>query len=471
MSNARAIVGYVEEILLSRQSASDAPLIVSVSGIRGVIGKSLTPGVVTDFAAAYGSRVAGETVVLSRDGRASGPMFRHAAIAGLLSVGCRVADVGISATPSCGYYVRATGAAGAIQITASHNPPEWNGLKLFRPEGFIVGPEVGQQIADAYQRGDIRYADHSGILQAELVPDPHRPHLNKVCSLIDVGAVRSRKFRVVLDANHASGAIFGPRLLESLGCEVEVLGSEPNGQFEHPPEPLAQNLTGLCDAVRDIGADVGFAVDPDADRLALVDDRGVYIGEEYTLALAIRHRVADEQGTVVINSSTSRVSEDAARKAGCNVLRTSVGEVHVAERMIAENAIIGGEGNGGVIDPRVGMGRDSAIGMALILDLLVKEGRPLSELMKELPAYVIRKEKFPVNRDRLAETLDRTADRFSDGMVDRSDGIRIDWEDAWVQLRASNTEPIVRVIAEAKSEDRARKLCEQVREIVETASN
>lgn len=443
----------------------DQPLIVSISGIRGIVGTSLTPQVVTDFAACYGTPLTGQRVVVSRDGRSTGEMLRAATVAGLLSVGCHVDDIGIAATPTCGFYVKASGAAGAIQITASHNPPPYNGLKLFRKEGFVLSPAAGQVVADNYQAGRKSFVPWDRVGAIRAVADPHHPHLEKVLSLVDMERIRRRAFKVVLDVNHGSGAVFGPRLLESLGCKVDVLGGIPNGRFEHEPEPTEANLTGLCKAVAAAGADIGFATDPDADRLAIVDNTGRYIGEEYTLALAIRHRLSQEKGPVVINGSTSRVSEDVARAAGCRVVRTKVGEVHVAERMIAEKAVIGGEGNGGVIDPRVVFGRDSAISMALILDLLAAEEMPLSRLMEQMPVYAIQKEKFPVDRERLAETLEEMKRRFADGQIDSQDGVRIDWDDAWVQVRASNTEPIVRVIAEAKTTSRTAQLCRDVGKI------
>jgi phosphomannomutase len=275
----------------------------------------------------------------------------------------------------------------------------------------------------------------------------------------------------VLDANHGSGSLLGPRLLEALGCETTTLGGEPDGRFEHEPEPTEQNLKQFCEAVRQAGADLGFAVDPDADRLALVDGNGRYLGEEYTLALAIRHVASKSPGTVVVNSSTSRVSEDVAVAAGCQVLRTKVGEVHVAERMREVNAIIGGEGNGGVIDPRVGYGRDSAVGMALILELLAQSGQSLAALRDEAPTYQIRKEKYYVDRTQLGVLFDALKEKFADGVADEQDGLRIDWDDRWVQIRASNTEPIVRVIAEAQDSRLTDQLCASVDEVLQRSAS
>lgn len=441
----------------------EAPLVVGVSGIRGIVGASLTPVVALEFAAAYGSSLAGQKVVVSRDGRSSGPMLRHAVVAGLLSVGCRVDDIDIAATPTCGYYVKHSGAAGAIQITASHNPPAWNGMKLFRREGFVLSPQAGAQIAEDYRARLWNFVAWDRISRVEVVADPHRPHLERVLACVDVERIRQRGFRVVVDVNHGSGAVFATRLLEALGCQIRILGAQPDGQFEHEPEPTRENLVGLTHAVREFDADLGFATDPDADRLAIVDEGGRYIGEEYTLALAIRHRLSQLSGPVVINSSTSRLSEDVTRAVGGTLIRTKVGEVHVAERMLSDNAVIGGEGNGGVIDPRIGYVRDSAVAMAMTLEFLAVDGRPLSVLVDEMPKYAIQKEKFPVDRGRLAAVLQSVKAELVGGEMDEADGLRVDFTDGWVQLRASNTEPIVRVIAEARSPVRAAELCQVVR--------
>lgn len=444
-------------------TSQSSPLVVGVSGIRGIVGTSLTPCVALDFAAAFGTPLAGQKVVVSRDGRSTGPMLRHAVVAGLLSVGCRVEDIDIAATPTCGFYVRHSGAAGAIQITASHNPPPWNGLKLFRREGFVLSPTAGALVAENYRRRTWSFVPWNRVSQVETIDDPHRPHLEKVLASVDVDRIRRRAFRVVVDVNHGSGAMFAVRLLESLGCQTVLLGGDPDGHFEHGPEPTEENLIGLTESVRAAGADLGFATDPDADRLAIVDDRGRYIGEEYTLALAIRHRLSRQAGPVVINSSTSRLSEDVARAAGVCVIRTKVGEVHVAERMIAEGAVIGGEGNGGVIDPRIGYVRDSAAAMAMTLELVACANGPLSSLVDEMPKYAIRKEKFDVRPEHLRAVIESIASKLAaDGTVDRSDGLRIDYRDAWVQVRASNTEPVVRVIAEARTPQRAEALCDSV---------
>jgi phosphomannomutase len=450
---------------MRKESMSDQ-LIVSVSGIRGVVGTSLTPIEAARFADAFGAPLAGRVVAVARDGRTTGDMLADAVKSGLSAVGCEVVDLGIAATPTVGFYVKHIGAGGGIQVSASHNPPEWNGLKLFRPEGFVLSPEAGNRVADAFRSGAGTFVSWDRIRPSRWETDPHAPHLERVLSLVDVAAIRRRKFRVVLDANHGSGATFGPRLLESLGCTVIVLGGVPDGKFEHPPEPIEANLQGLCSAVQREGAVVGFAVDPDADRLALVDDRGRYIGEEYTLALAIQHRLRSAKGDVVINASTSLLSEATAKSAGATVHRTPVGEVHVAEKMIAVGAVIGGEGNGGVIDPRVGFIRDSAVGMAMTLELLANEGTPLSAVVDSMPKFALVKTKFPAAKESLPGVFDQVLRRFPDAKPDRADGLRLAWPDAWLQVRASNTEPIVRVFAESPDAKRAEALCAAVGEMI-----
>ncbi|HEX8202214.1 MAG TPA: phosphoglucosamine mutase, partial [Isosphaeraceae bacterium] len=285
-------------------------------------------------------------------------------------------------------------------------------------------------------------------------------HLRRVAAIVEPGRIRPRGFRVVLDAGHGAGGRLAAELLRDvLGCEALILGGEPDGRYEHPPEPTEGHLHALTAIVPAVEADVGFAQDPDADRLAIVDEAGQYIGEELTLALAAHRRLMRETGPVVLNLSTSRVAEDLATRRGCPVLRTPVGEIHVVERMRAEAALLGGEGNGGVIDPRVGFVRDSFVAMALVLDLLALTGEPLSRLVAALPRYAMVKEKYPLtDATPVAELFDRLAEAHPDASADRRDGLRLDWPDCWAHVRPSNTEPIVRVIAEAEDRERAHEL-------------
>lgn len=437
-------------------------LIVSVSGIRGVVGRGLTPEVAVAFAAALGSAVNGGRIVLSRDGRPSGAMVRHAVIAGLSSTGCEVRDLGIVPTPTCGFAVRRVQAAGGIQITASHNPAEWNGLKLFGGDGRVLSPGDGQRIQDIFKTRTFRRRPWNQLGALDDCREAETWHRDRVLELVDAEQIRTNKRRVFVDANGGAGGPLARSLLESLGCEVIAHACAADGIFVHEPEPVAGNLGSICPLVAAKHADIGFVLDPDADRLAIIDETGRYIGEELTLALAARFRLGQQKGAVVVNMSTSRVIEDIARQAGCSLHRAAVGEANVADKMSALNAVFGGEGNGGVIDPRVGYVRDPFIGMALILNLLAATERKVSSLVAELPAYAIVKDKYTMDRAGLPKLFAAMRERWSDAKADTVDGLRLDWEDRWVHVRTSNTEPIVRVIAEATSADAAQQLCGDV---------
>lgn len=446
-----------------------AERILSISGLRGIIGDGLDPEYVARFAAALGTIFEGGTVVLSRDGRSTGEMLRHAVLSGLIATGCKVVDLGIASTPTCGVMVTHLKAAGGLQITASHNPIEWNGLKPFAPIGGVFDAALGQRLLAALEQPP-HYRNWEGLGRVETMNNAAMVHLDRVTSLVSVGKIRERKFKVVLDVNHGSGAILGPRLLEELGCEVTVLGGTPDGRFEHPAEPLKENLTDLAAKVRQLGADVGFAEDPDADRLAIVDNTGRYIGEELTLALCVDHILARGQtGPVVVNGSTSRVTADLAEKYGCVFHRSAVGEANVVAKMREVNALIGGEGNGGVIEPKVGYVRDSFVSMAYVLEGLAQRSTPLSHWVDQLPQYTIVKDKLHCPRERVTAACDALREAYGDATATEGDGLRLDWPDRWVQVRASNTEPIIRVIAEAPGDTVARKLCAEAVDLARQA--
>lgn len=432
--------------------------ILSISGLRGIVGDGLDPEYVTRFAAALGTMFQGGTVVLSRDGRNTGEMLQHAVLSGLLATGCRVVDLGIAATPTCGVLVTHLQAAGGLQLTASHNPIEWNGLKPFSPLGGVFDARIGEQLL-AQLDSPPRYQTWNRLGTLETFPDAARVHLQRILPLVQAPAIRDRKFRVVLDVNHGSGALLGPLLLETLGCDVTVMGAPPDGRFEHPAEPLKENLTRLADRVRELQADVGFATDPDADRLAIVDNTGRYIGEELTLALCVDLVLQTQRGPVVVNGSTSRTTADLAAKYGCEFYRSFVGEANVVSRMQEVQALIGGEGNGGVIEPRVGYVRDSFVAMAYVLNGLARRSSPLSTWVDELPQYAIVKDKLTCPRERVGDACEALRAAFPDARATEGDGLRLDWPDRWVQVRASNTEPILRVIAEAPAAGTARELC------------
>jgi phosphomannomutase len=447
-----------------------AGLIISVSGLRGVIGSELDPLVAMRYAAAFVSGLPAGPVVVTRDGRATGAMLARAVHSAITALGHDVIDAGIAATPTIGVLVREAKAVGGIQVSASHNPPQYNGLKLLSSEGCVISAEAGQEVLDRYQADDIAWTDHEKIANTMPAGDTLAEHARLVLDTVDVARIRERKFRVVLDSNRGAGSLLGQYLLRELGCDVTCLGDTPDGQFEHPAEPTQENLGSVLQQVVTAGADVGFCQDPDADRLAVIDEAGRYVGEEYTLALCLDHVLRQQSGPVVTNCSSSRMSEDLAIKYHAPFYRSAVGEANVTGKMREVGAVFGGEGNGGPIDPRVGYIRDSFVGMAQILDAMASRERRVSELADELPQYAIHKTKFTIDQTKTAAILDALADQFDDAQSDRMDGLRLDWPGKWLLVRASNTEPIVRAIAEAADPQEAQRLCEVAGQVITSAS-
>lgn len=441
--------------------------IISVSGLRGIVGESLTPDVAARYATAFASTLPPGAIILGRDGRASGPMLAEAIERTLTPSGRDVLQTGIAATPTVGVIVKSRGAAGGIQISASHNPAEYNGLKLFGPEGRVISAAIGERVLSAYRKHAPQSPAARNPRQAQPIEDTTSEHLKRVLATIDVGAIRRKRFRVLLDSNAGAGSLLGRRLLESLGCETTLLGGEPNGQFEHPPEPTKENLTSVCQEVLKAGAAIGFCQDPDADRLAIIDENGRYIGEEYTLALCLDHVLRERKGPIVINCATSRMAEDIATRHGVACHRSAVGEANVVDLMLKTGAVFGGEGNGGPIDPRVGFVRDSFVGMALVLAAMASRNQPVGKLADSLPRYEIRKTSVRLEAAKLTDLLDRVAAYFSDASPSRLDGLRLQWPDRWLIIRGSNTEPIVRIIAEAPTAASADELIRQCRQIAE----
>lgn len=459
---------------------------ISVSGIRGHVGSDLTPELVARYAAALGAwsrsaqsvrpdplraSPARPTVVLGRDARTSGPMFAGAAAAGLMSVGVDVIDLGVVPTPTVQLAVEHHHAAAGLILTASHNPIEWNALKFVGPDGIFLDAEAGKVVRDLADRGPERAGwDGLGTLRQD--PGAVGRHLDAVLALplIDVSAIRARRFQVALDCVRGAGATAMLPLLDRLGCRVHGINLEPDGRFPRSPEPVPENLGELAALVRQTGADIGLAVDPDVDRLALVDETGRAIGEDYTLAFAVR-AVLDQRlsaakiPTVVVNLSTSLVVEDAARAGGARFVRAPVGEANVARAIRDEDALIGGEGNGGVMLPALHIGRDAPLGVALILHLLARSGVTLSRLVAESPQYTIVKAKGPRGPD-LRPLYDRLIKRFPDATADERDGLRLAWPDRWLHVRPSGTEPIVRLIAEAPTQADAEALVSAGRELL-----
>jgi phosphomannomutase len=449
-------------------------LMISVSGMRGHVGTDLTPELVSRHAAALGAWVRQatgrrSTVVLGRDARTSGPMFAHAAAAGLMSVGVDVVDLGIVPTPTVQLAVEHHRAGAGLILTASHNPIEWNALKFVGPDGIFLDAADGERVRRLAEQGPPR-AGWDGIGEVRSDPEAIRRHLDAIVGLgmIDVTAIRNRRFHIALDCVRGAGATAMLPLLEMLGCRVSGINLETDGHFPRAPEPVPENLGELGELVRSSGADLGFAVDPDVDRLAVVDEKGRAIGEDYTLAFAVR-AVLDRRSSaasapiVVVNLSTSLVVEDAARVGGARLLRAPVGEANVARAIRDEGALIGGEGNGGVMLPALHIGRDAPLGVALILHLLAVNGVRVSELVDSSPRYTIVKAKAPRGPE-LRPLYDRLRRRFAEAEADERDGLRLSWPDRWLHVRPSGTEPIVRLIAEAPSPAAADALIAAARE-------
>ncbi|HEY2786587.1 MAG TPA: phosphoglucosamine mutase [Fimbriiglobus sp.] len=430
-------------------------LIVSVSGIRGIVGDSLTPEAALRFGQALGTEFGGGTVLVSRDGRPSGRMLAHAAAAGLMATGCSIHYLDVAPTPTVGIAVREMKAAGAIQITASHNPAPWNGLKLFGPDGAVLPAANGKRVAERFTTGKFTQAKWDGVGSDSYGSNALDLHVSKVLEHEPM----KHRFKVFVDGNGGAGGPLALRLLQAIGCEVVAHHCESDGQFAHEAEPIPAHLTGVAPLVKQAGAAIGFVLDPDADRLALIDETGTCVSEELTLALAVKYRLRKVKGPVVVNMSTSRVNEDLAKEAGCACYRSAVGEANVVEKMRATNAVIGGEGNGGVIDPRIGWVRDPFIGMALILSLMAEDCLPLSKLVAGLPKYEMLKTKYAVAKEALPAALTRIEARWPGAAVNKEDGLRLDGPDWWLHVRPSNTEPVVRVIAEAPTRARCETLC------------
>jgi phosphomannomutase len=402
-------------------------------------------------------------------------MFAHAALAGLVSVGCDVIDVGLVATPTVQLAVEHHRAAGGVILTASHNPIEWNALKFVGPDGIFLDTADATRVRALADGQTIARGDWSAVGQLHEDESAIERHLDAVLALpaVNARAVRRRRFKVALDCVRGAGGTIMPELLERLGCRVSGMDLEPDGRFPRAPEPIPEHLTKLGALVRRSKADLGIAVDPDVDRLAIVDERGRPIGEDYTLAFAVRAVLGGKRGkreagrgkgVVVCNLSTSLVVEDAARAYGAEVVRAPVGEAHVARKILELGAKIGGEGNGGVMYPALHAGRDAPLAAALALTLLAREGATVGELVAAAPRYVIVKGKVP-----RGAALDRVyaglRGRFADAQVNTDDGLRLAWADRWLHVRASNTEPIIRLIAEAPSGAAAEGLVEEGRQV------
>jgi phosphomannomutase len=427
-----------------------------------VIGQSLTPRLLTRFAQAFGTHTGSGTIVVGRDPRTSGEMVKHAVIAGILSSGGRVVDIGVCPVPTVQLQVRRRKAQGGIAITASHNPAEWNALKFIGSNGLFLDAGQARELLDIYHQGEYTKVTGDEIRSVEEVEGAGDAHIKAVLDAVGPLPTAKRRLRVVLDSCNGAGSIVGPKLLEALGAEVIPINVTPDGSFPRPAEPLPENLGDLCDAVKKHGADVGFAQDMDADRLAIVNEQGMAVGEDYTLVLAALYVLQREPGAVVANLSTTSALEDVARKFDCPLFLTKIGEVNVTDKMQQQNAVIGGEGNGGVIYPRINFARDSLVGMALVLHLLAESGKSVSQLLDEFPRYTVVKEKMVCPSEKIPAVLRTLRQEYGEYPLDVRDGVKVTLPEGWFLVRGSNTEPIIRIVAESRSESQAREIVSRI---------
>lgn len=445
-------------------------LMISVSGIRGIFGSHLTPENLVTFTAAYGTWLEGGTVVVGRDSRVTGQICEDIVCATLQSVGCDVIKIGIAPTPTVAMGVLKHKAAGGIILTASHNPEQWNALKLLNEKSEFLDADQGNEVLKLAESGTFDYKLYDQIGTVSEDPEAISTHIQKILQLpyIDVDLIKKRKFKVVVDAVNGAGSLALPDLLEALGVEVKRLNCEPNGIFPHNPEPVPEHLTEICEFIKNSDCDLGVVTDPDGDRLALVDENGRLFGEEYTQVAAFDLILSKTPGDTATNLSSSRASDDITQKYGHICHRSAVGEINVVKTMQKNSAIIGGEGNGGVINPDLHPGRDALVGAAMILQLLAERGLKASAYRNSLPDYEMSKQKIElkdlgVDAD---ELLEKVAKIFAEQKPNTLDGVKIDFDEGWVHFRKSNTEPIVRVYSEAKTQKEAENLAKQVLDVL-----
>jgi len=443
---------------------------ISISGVRGVVGNALTPQLVTSFAAAFGTYAGAGPIVVGTDSRPSRDMVKHAVFAGLLSVGCAPVDVGILPVPSLQLHLRETGAFGGVCLTASHNPIEWNALKFFGADGILLRPHEAAELTDLYHQGAYPRVDGMSVEPIRTDDTAIERHRSAVLAALDTGAIRAAHIHVAVDCCNGAASHATPEFLRALGCRVTAIHTDPNRPFPHDPEPIPEHMGDLTRAVRECGADIGFIQDADADRLAIADSDGRPLGEELTLALAVRQVTSVRPGPVVVNVSTSRMIDDICAETGSTLYRTRVGEVNVVERMLEVGAEIGGEGNGGVIAPQINPCRDSFVAMGRVLEAMAVTGRSIHELRGAIPSYAMLKTRIATRPRDVPVALRRLREAFADGRLDEIDGVKILWSDRWLQARASNTEPIIRLIAEAPTERDARDMIQRAQSALEAAA-
>jgi phosphomannomutase len=439
---------------------------ISISGVRGIVGDTLTPQLLTAFAGAFGTYLGRGPILVGRDTRQSGEMVGNAVFAGLLAAGCEPVDLGICPVPSIQIRAAEVRSSGAIAITASHNPAQWNALKFINAEGLFLNAYQADELLDIYHQRSFTLVPSSEIRNVRRDSQAIPCHIQRLLRYFDADLLRRARLKVVLDSCNGAGSLAAPQFLRALGCRVIELHTTPNGIFPRDPEPIPENLTVLRKAVVRHRADVGFAQDADADRLAVIDPLGNPIGEDYTLALATLFVLEKHPGPVVTNLSTTRAIDDIAESLSCPVIRTRIGEANVVEEMIHAGAVVGGEGNGGVILPEIHYCRDSMSGMGAVLQLMAERRKALPQILEQIPRYFMVKQKVDLAPDRVSQLLESLERRLAGAGKTKLDGLKLFWPDACLHVRASNTEPVVRIVAEAKSRRRARVLVRETLDLI-----
>lgn len=436
-----------------------ATLMSSISGIRGIVGDGLDPEIIIKYTKAYAEFIGSGKVVIGRDARITGEMVNQITTGTLLAKGIDVVDIGICPTPTVQFNVKKLKAQGGIAISASHNPNEWNALKLLNGTGQFLSPAEYVQMQKFLADGQSNYKSWDKIGKWTEYSKGIQNHIDAIFDLgiIYVEEIRKKRFKVLVDCVNGAGAYILPDFLKEFGCEVIEMNCEKTGIFPRTPEPLPENLTETMKRVKSAKVDFGIVVDPDVDRLVLISDKGEPFIEENTITQIVQFVLSRKKGNVVVNLSTTRAVDDIAAKYGCSVFRSPVGEANVVKKMKEVNAVIGGEGSGGIIFPELHYGRDALVGIALTFQHLSDFGKPISELKKELPQYFIVKKKIEVTKNP-DEVINKLIEHFSNHKINTEDGLRVDFDDHWVHFRKSNTEPIVRIIVEAKSESKAEEL-------------
>jgi phosphomannomutase len=432
-------------------------LMVSISGIRGIVGDGLDPQTITTFVNAYADFIKDGKVVIGRDGRVSGEMVNNIVTGTLLAKGLNVINIGICPTPTVQYTVKKLNAAGGIAISASHNPNEWNALKLLNSTGQFMTPDENNLMINKLNEKVSNYKRWDELGKCTMYDDGIQNHIEAVLKIkyIDLELIRGRKFKVLADCVNGAGVYVIPQLLREFGCEVIEMNCEKTGIFPRQPEPIPENLIKTITSVKESGADLGVVVDPDVDRLVLIANEGTPFGEENTITQAVKYILSKEKGNVVVNLSTTRAVEDVAKEYGCKVFRSAVGEANVVKKMKEVNAVIGGEGSGGVIYPELHYGRDALVGIAIMLQHLAEFGATMTELKSNLPQYSICKKKVEISNLDPDMVIEKMKNKYNQEKISSEDGLRIDFEEYWMHLRKSNTEPIVRIITEAKTPEEA----------------